>query len=88
VRGDPLLLLSKQATNGEQTIKSVWIVAEKLRREASLTCDPAEQTASRLYSRLVTHYLAHHQQVPLDAHSFYQWHAEQPLLEYTAVART
>ena len=88
VRGDPLLLLSKQATNGEQTVKSVWKVAEKLRREASLTLDPAEQTARRLYSRLVTHYLAHDQQVPLDADSFYRWHAEQPLPEYAAVART
>jgi 16S rRNA G966 N2-methylase RsmD len=84
VRGDPVLLLRKQACYGRAVVSSVWKVAEQLMREASLTLDPAEQTAQRLYSRLVTHYLSRHQQVPLDAHSFYRWHAEQSLPEYPA----
>jgi hypothetical protein len=87
VRGDPVLLLGQHVTNTEQTINCVWKVAEKLRQEAALALDPTEQTARRLYSRLVTHYLAHHQQVPLDAQSFYDWHAEHPFSENTAVAR-
>lgn len=87
VRGDPVLLLGKQATNAPQTIGSVWKIAEKLRREAALALDPVEMTARRLYSRLVTHYLAHQQQVPLDADSFYRWHAEQHFPENTAFAQ-
>ena len=87
VRGDPVLLLGKQATNSDQAIESVWKVAEKLRRDAALGLDPAEKTAQRLYSRLVTHYLANHQQVPLNADSFYRWHSEQSSPENIAVAR-
>jgi hypothetical protein len=88
VRGDPVLLLGKEPTNADGAIENVWKVAEKLRREATQAPDPVEQTAHRLYSRLVTHYLAHDMQVPLDADSFYRWHAEQPSLEDTPVART
>jgi len=86
VRGDPVLLLSKRAMNADQIIESVWTVAEYLRQEAASAIDPIEQTAQRLYSRLVTHYLTHHQQVPLDADSFYRWCDEQPVLEATAGA--
>jgi hypothetical protein len=86
VRGDPLLLLSKRSVNAERNIENVWTVAERLRQEASSDIDPIEQTAHRLYSRLVTHYLTHHQQVPLDADSFYRWYDEQPFLETTAGA--
>lgn len=88
VRGDPVLLLGKRAKNTEQAIGEVWKIAEKLRLEAALAVDPIEQTPQRLYSRLVTHYLAHNQQVPLDAESFYRWHAEQPFSESTGLART
>ena len=49
--------------------------------------DPVEQTAQRLYSRLINYYLSLHQEVPLDADSFYQWHAAQPSLRGPAVAR-
>jgi adenine-specific DNA methylase len=88
VRGDPVLLLGKERANPDQAVKNVWKVAEALRRQATRAPDPVEQTAHRLYSRLVTHYLAHDMQVPLDADSFYRWHAEQLSLEDTAVART
>lgn len=84
VRGDPVLLLSKQTMNAQKAVTCVWTVAERLRQEAALGLDPVEQTAQRLYSRLVTHYLTHNQQVPLDADSFYRWHAAQPLRELTA----
>jgi hypothetical protein len=87
VRGDPVLLLSKRPTKTERSVQCIWKVAEHLRREAALIPDPVEQTARRLYSRLVTHYLTHHQQVPLDADSFYRWHAEKLLSEKKAVAR-
>ena len=87
VRGDPVLLLAKRHTKTDRSVESVWTVAAQLRQEAALIPDPLEQTAHRLYSRLVTHYLTHHQQVPLDADSFYRWHAEQQISENTAFAR-
>jgi hypothetical protein len=77
VRGDPVLLLGQQPKSASRTKASVWGIAEKLWREAAFAIDPAEQTAQRLYSRLVTHYLTRHQAVPLDADSFYRWHAAQ-----------
>lgn len=87
VRGDPILLLSKQSKNCDERVESVWEVAERLTLEAAMAVDPVERTAHRLYSRLVTHYLANDQQVPLDAGSFYQWHDEQPFSEKRAIAR-
>jgi 16S rRNA G966 N2-methylase RsmD len=77
VRGDPVLLLRKQSTKVASAQSSVWKVAEILRREAALGSEPSERTAQRLYSRLITHYLATNQQVPLDADSFYRWHASR-----------
>lgn len=87
VRGDPVLLLGKRGASTEKTIQGVWQVAERLRRDAVLALDPIEQTAQRLYSRLIAHYLSLHQQVPLDADSFYRWHAEQAAPEVLAGAR-
>lgn len=84
VRGDPVLLLSRSETSKKGGKENVWRVAEELRRQASSALDPTEQTAQRLYSRLVTHYLTHHQQVPLDANSFYEWHAKQSIAEILA----
>lgn len=81
VRGDPVLLLGPQAKSASQAKTSVWGIAEKLWRDAAFAIDPAEQTAQRLYSRLVTHYLTRHQAVPLDADSFYRWHAAQQSTE-------
>lgn len=85
VRGDPVLLLGPRR-KAETRIESktgadecVWTVATALHRAATAAHDPAETTAQRLYSRLVTHFLSHHQQVPLDADVFYRWYAEQPL---------
>ena len=75
VRGDPVLLLGQQVASAEAAMGNVWQVAEQLRSEAILASDPAEHTVQRLYSRLITHYLSRHQQVPLDAESFYEWHA-------------
>jgi hypothetical protein len=77
VRGDPVLLLSRSEARTKKPAQNVWKVAEQLRQEASIALDPDEQSVQRLYSRLVTHYLTLHQQVPLDADSFYRWHAGQ-----------
>ncbi len=83
VRGDPVLLLGPRRKAEIQfgtmtgVDKSVWAVATALHRTATATHDPAEVTAQRLYSRLVTHFLSHHQKVPLDADVFYRWYAEQ-----------
>ena len=76
VRGDPVLLLSKYLTLADYSPDCVWDVAEQLSQVASLL-DPSEQTAQRLYSRLVSHFLATHQKVPLDAGEFYRWHDAQ-----------
>ena len=81
VRGDPVLLLGRPSRNTGLQIKSALAVAEQLRQDAARTLHPAEQTAQRLYSRLIAYYLAHHQPVPMDAESFYRWHAAQPLPE-------
>jgi predicted RNA methylase len=86
VRGDPVLLLGAQVQRAKNVDRNVWRVAETLRREAAAAGDPAENTAQRLYSRLVTHYLANHQQVPLDADSYYRWHAAQILSETSSSA--
>ncbi len=87
VRGDPVLLLGKKASADARPTPCVWAVAEQLQDEAALTLDPGEQTAQRLYSRLVSHFLTRHQQVPLDAEAFYQWHQERQTAEVNVGAR-
>ena len=85
VRGDPVLLLGPRCKadvtiDGKAEVdECVWTVAMALHRAANAAHDPAEATAQRLYSRLVTYFLSHHKQVPLDADVFYRWYAEQPL---------
>jgi transposase-like protein len=73
VRGDPVLLLNKQSGQQKEKAHGVWQVAERLQKRAKSAKDPAEQTAQRLYSRLVSHFLTREQQVPVDADVFYQW---------------
>lgn len=83
VRGDPVLLLSKvEAKQDDQPQQSVWAVAEQL-WQASLSLDPSEQTAQRLYSRLISHFLTNHQKIPLDADDFYRWHDAQSGVKVT-----
>lgn len=77
VRGDPVLLLGKKSAKRINPMPDVWTVAEQLWEEAILSFDPGEKTVQRLYSRLVRHYLTHHQQIPLDAETFYQWYQER-----------
>ncbi|MEF2554396.1 DNA methyltransferase [Aurantimonas sp. A2-1-M11] len=81
VRGDPVLLLGprRKAVKKVEGDDCVWTVATALHRAASAAHDPDEVTAQRLYSRLVTHFLSRHKQVPLDADVFYRWYAEQPM---------
>lgn len=85
VRGDPVLLLGPRfkadvKIKGKAEVdECVWTVATALHRAANAARDPAEATAQRLYSRLVTYFLSHHKRVPLDADVFYRWYAEQPL---------
>ena len=88
VRGDPILLLGKKPAIESQPIPCVWAVAEELLHKAVLTLDPGEQTAQRLYSRLVSHFLTRHHQVPLDAEAFYQWYQERQTAEVNHGART
>ena len=77
VRGDPLLLLRKSSVMTGHRTESPWSVAEQLRMDAEVAIDPVEMTAQRLYSRLVAHYLSRHEEVPVDAESFYRWHRRQ-----------
>lgn len=87
VRGDPVLLLNKRKSQrANKVTQSVWKVAERLQREAVKGADPVEQTPQRLYSRLVTYFLTQHQLVPLDADTFYEWHAKRAF-EMNADAR-
>ena len=88
VRGDPVLLLCKDEFNEMWSARSVWEVAEKIRQEALLTLDPHEQTAQRLYSRLVSYFLSQHQPVPLNAEAFYQWHRMREAAEVRVAARS
>jgi 16S rRNA G966 N2-methylase RsmD/predicted RNA-binding Zn-ribbon protein involved in translation (DUF1610 family) len=79
VRGDPVLMLNKSGKQRSEKAHGVWQVAERLQQKAKLAPDPVEQTAQRLYSRLVAHFLTHDQQVPVDADTFYQWYdAKRP----------
>ena len=87
VRGDPVLLLGKKTAQQIRPTPCVWTVAERLRQDAALGPDPDEQTAQRLYSRFVSHFLTRHQQVPLDADTFYRWHEERRTAEVREGAR-
>jgi 16S rRNA G966 N2-methylase RsmD len=86
VRGDPVLLLNRCGAPASKPAQSVWQVAARLRDEAHSSSNPDERTAQRLYSRLVTHFLTNHQEVPLDADTFYQWLAAKRAGEVTAGA--
>ncbi len=81
VRGDPVLLLGPRRRLDKRAAaeECVWTVATALHRAAFTAHDPAETTAQRLYSRVVTHFLSRHQQVPLDADVFYRWYEKQSL---------
>jgi 16S rRNA G966 N2-methylase RsmD len=72
VRGDPLILLSKDNSNKENgTLTDVWDIVENLIAQADASGDPNEITPQRIYSRLVGHYVACHQEVPISAPDFY-----------------
>ncbi len=85
VRGDPLLLLGKHSVAESEHTACVWAIAQGLMQEA-LALEPSEQTAQRLYSRLVGHFRAHGRQVPLDADDFYRWHDMQQRGKVSKVA--
>ncbi len=84
VRGDPVLLLGAIAACSDSKSADVHQITAQLRQEAALSLDPSELTAQRLYSRLVAHYVERHQQIPLDANSFYQLHAHQAQVNPTS----
>ena len=86
VRGDPVLLLGKKAIAEAWPVSSVWTVAEQLRQEAFLSLDSSELTAQRLYSRLISHFLSRHQQVPVNAETFYHWYQKRHAMEVGAGA--
>ena len=77
VRGDAVLLLRRRAADSQCANPGVaanpwWPVAEQIFQDAS-TLPAAERSAQTLYSRLVNHFLVRHQQVPINAASFYKW---------------
>ena len=71
VRGDPVLLLTKQARRPQTNVVDVWKVAEELVQQATFTGESNELSPQRLYSRLVSYYLSRDQSVPIDAAEFY-----------------
>ena len=84
VRGDPVLLLRKRPLHPRRSNGSEWEVAEALHQEA-LGQDASEQTPERLYSRLVSYFLANSQEVPIDAEDYYRWHSARQSSEATGV---
>ena len=84
VRGDPILLLRKQETEPRIITTGVWEVAAELNSDARYL-DPSERTPERLYSRLVSHFLANGHVVPIDASDFYRWCATQQIFEANRV---
>jgi len=72
VRGDPLILLGKVRTSPKATEAEIWSVTHYLIEQALRSEDLAEMTPRRLYSRLVAHYVAARQNVPIDAGDFYR----------------
>ncbi len=77
VRGDPLLLLSKSVEDAPLTHSSVKSIIDQIEQQAEAMLDPVEQTAQRLYSRLVAQCLTNRQQVPLDAAAFYRMYEQR-----------
>ena len=77
VRGDPILLLSKERVQPNTQLSDIWAVMNSLIRQATESGDPVELTPQRLYSRLVAYYVGRHQDVPLDAESFYRQFVER-----------
>lgn len=72
VKGDPLILLSKMPTPADATEAEVWSVTDHLVEQALRSEDLVEAMPQRLYSRLVGHYVAIRQNVPIDAGDFYR----------------
>lgn len=72
VKGDPIILLSKTPRSISVSETEVWTVTDQLLEQAFRSDDPAESTLQRLYSRLVGHYIAAGQNVPIDAGDFYR----------------
>jgi len=72
VKGDPLILLSKARTARKVTETEIRSVTDHLMEQALCSEDPVEATPQRLYSRLVGHYVAARQNVPIDARAFYR----------------
>ena len=72
VKGDPILLLGKEASKRLIAAKRVTPIVEDLLRRAHISEDRVERTPQRLYSRFVTHYLSQEQNVPLDSGEFYR----------------
>lgn len=71
VRGDPLILLTKEQSKVRTEDRELQKVIDTLRKQAQESSDPEEITPQRLYSRLVSHYLSRQQEIPIDARAFY-----------------
>ena len=88
VRGDPVILLGAGPVCSVSNSADIQRTMRQLREEAALSSDPSELTAQRLYSRLVAHYVERHQQIPLDANSFYQLQTHQARTNSTSPETT
>lgn len=86
VRGDPVLMLRKHSPPARRVHTSPWQVAAELYSQA-LDMDPSEQTPERRYSRLVSHFLANHQEIPINADEYYRWHSAQEAASVAHVGR-
>ncbi len=70
-KGDPMLLLTPNASDHLIDDTSPLSLMEQLLSEAEAAADAEERLPQRIYSRFVGHYLRRHSSPPLDANEFY-----------------
>jgi 16S rRNA G966 N2-methylase RsmD len=74
VKGDPLLLLSKNPSSFAHSmvmLEADQVIGELI-EQALMSLDPKERTAERLYARFIARYLESGHRVPMDAADFYR----------------
>jgi hypothetical protein len=72
VRGDPLILLTKQSQGPTNAPSEIWSLVEAILATGASTSEEVERSPQRIYSRIVSHYVGAGQEVPVDASSFYR----------------
>jgi DNA modification methylase len=72
VRGDPIMLLRKGVKNLSSSTTDIEGLMDKLISNAKQSKLDEENSPQRLYSRFIIYYLTNHQDIPIDADTFYK----------------